>query len=91
MNGNDKTICNPTRRNLNVENAANVLDGAVADLHETVQALESHLQPLLGDDRPCEKACDRSRGDSEVAERLLDNADAVRGRSERIRQLIDRL
>lgn len=79
------------RRNLNVESATNVLDGAIADLSETIEALEQHLRPLLGDERPCTLGEDRCRGESEVAERILCNADAIRGSSERIRQLIDRL
>lgn len=92
MNGPaNQAIGNICRRKLNVENAANSIDGAVSDLRDAVDALETHLQPLLGDERPCAKGEDRPRGDSEVAEQLMCHADAVRGRAERIRQLIDRL
>lgn len=79
------------RRNLNVENATNDLDGAVADLREAVEALENHLAPLLAPERQCGDCENRTQGDSEVAERILSKADSVRSSSYRIRELIDRL
>ncbi len=88
---NSMPINGACRRNLNVENATNSLDDAVAGLREVVDALEAHLQPLLGDERPIGNSEDRCRGDSEVAERILTNADGIRARSIRIRELIDRL
>lgn len=79
------------RRNLNVEAAANDLDGATIDLTESISALANHLQPLLADERPWDVGPDRARGDSEVAERILSNADRARDGAARIRDLIDRL
>lgn len=79
------------RRNLNVENATNQLEGAVSDMREAVEALEAHLQPLLATERPCGIGEDRQQGESEVAERIISSADYVRGASARIRELIDRL
>lgn len=79
------------RRNLNVENAVNDLDGAVADLREALEALEHHIAPLLGSERPQEVGGDRTQGESDLAERILCNADRIRARSARIRELIDRL
>jgi hypothetical protein len=81
----------PCRRNLNVESAANVLDSAIADLNDAVDALNSHLQPLLSDERPSTAAEDRERGGSEVADRIMSSADQIRCRTARIRDLIDRL
>lgn len=79
------------RRNLNVEMATGVLDEAVADMREAVAALEQHLEPLLAPENPCGAGCDRSQGESEVAERILSIADRTRQSSARIRELIDRL
>lgn len=79
------------RRNLNVESATCDLEGAVDVLREVVGALENHLAPLLAPERPEGPCCDRTRGESEVAERILSSADQVRDRSARIRELIDRL
>lgn len=79
------------RRNLNVENATSDLDDAVAGLREAVEALEHHLSPLLAPERPCDAGCDRAQGESEVAERILTNADRTRQSSARIRELIERL
>lgn len=79
------------RRNLNVESATNELEGAVDDLRETVSLLESLLSPLLAPERPCGVGGDRSCGESELAERILTQADRTRQSSDRIRELIDRL
>jgi hypothetical protein len=79
------------RKVLNVESATNYLDDAVAYMLEAVEALDAHLQPLLGSEHPIGCAEERIKGDSEVAERIMSNADAIRGRSDRIRMLIDRL
>ena len=82
---------NSVRRNLNVESATNELDGAVADLREAVSALESHLAPLLAPEFPYGVGNDRAQGESELAERILSNADRTRKSSERIHYLIHRL
>lgn len=82
---------NPIRRNLNVESAINDLDGAVSDLRDAVSELESQLAPLLAPERPCGNDCDRSQGESELADRILSNFDRTRQLSARIRELIDRL
>lgn len=82
---------NSVRRNLNVESATNELDGAVAHLREAVSALESNLAPLLAPERPCDIANDRAQGESELAERILSNAERTRQSSERIHDLIQRL
>ena len=79
------------RRNLNVETATNALDSAAGDLVEAVNALEERLAPLLSNERPYETGDDRAEGDSELSERILSVADRVRGRTARIRDLIDRL
>jgi len=79
------------RRNLNVELATNTLDGAVADLREAIEALEHHLAPLLAPERPEASGLCRERGDSELAERIMADADAIQSRTARLRELIDRL
>jgi hypothetical protein len=79
------------RRNLNVENATNDLDDAVAGLREAVEALENHLAPLLSPEHPRGPCWDRAQGESDLAERILAQADRTRQSSDRIRELIDRL
>lgn len=82
---------NEIRRNLNVENAASELDRSVIDLHEAVEALEHHLEPLLACKSPVSAGEERRKGESELAERILSNADSISSRSARIRDLIERL
>lgn len=86
-------LAGPTtcRRSLNIEVATNELEGAVADMREAIEALSSHLAPLLSHERPTGEGCERIKGDSEVAERIMSQADVIRGRSACIRDLIDRL
>lgn len=85
------TSTNSCRRSLNVERATNDLEGTVSDMRDAMEALESHLVPLLSPERPSDIGEDRQQGESEIAERIISSADRVRSVSARIRDLIERL
>ena len=84
--------CANTRKTLNVETAVNSLDGAIVDIQEALIALENVLEPIISDKRPCgDTCCDRSKGESEVAERILVNVDGANYLARQLRDLIARL
>lgn len=79
------------RKSLNVEKAVSDLDMALSGLYDAVNPLADALSPLLSS--ACPTACgeDRKPGDSEVAERVCNNAAQIRTISDRIRDLASRL
>lgn len=79
------------RRTLNVEAAAADVSSSVDELRDAIVALEQHLAPLLSGERPVPCETDRPDGESEVAERLRQQAALIRGSSDRVRMLIERL
>lgn len=86
-NGVNSTV----RANLNVETAANQIYRATEELQDAITCLANRLQPLLAPERPLPLNEDRAKGESELAECLLQQADYVRSRVFEIRGLIDRL
>lgn len=79
------------RTALNVERSTSDLEASLREMGDAVAALEDVVAPLLSSAVDDSLGSDRAPADSEVAERIMLQADAAGRYAARIRSLIARL
>ena len=70
----------------------NNLDGGIANLHETINALVSRLEFVLRKEPPTEQCAGKDKTEIVPLARILeDHADSVRAAKDKINNILDRL